>query len=141
MVESPSQPRVLLISLPLGLQELLAVALGRHSDLVLGSSMADALTHIAKSSPALAIVDFSQELDAITVFRSLRRAAPDCAVALLVSRKEEADSLKQLTGLSADALFNRPVILSEVLRGIEALLALHGGTNINLPRLSPFGSR
>src|SRR5213076_2453580 len=80
-------------------------------------------------------------LDTITVLQSLRRSAPDCAIVLLVSTEDEAAHLRQMMGLSADAVFSRPLSHSEVFDRIKALLALHGWTDVELPHLSSPVSR
>jgi AraC-like DNA-binding protein len=136
MGRASNRPRILLASLPRGLQEALGVMLRSWFTVDLASTVAEALALAAKAPPALAIVDASVGLDALTVLRNLKGVAPRCVLTLFVS-KDDVAAPREIAGFGADAVFSRPITLGEVLERIAALLILHRRTDIKrIPRLS-----
>ena len=131
---------VLLICLPMGFQEALAVALEQDCRVVAAATVSEGVVWATSTEPALAIVDTMAERDAIGMIQILRRRTEGCVIAAFGAKDLGAEGLA-FGLLAADITFTTPMSTPEILDRIRALLLVTENRKVHLSRLSPYVAR
>lgn len=107
-----------------GIRESLKLILEEEYHLAYVGHGRDAVAHVKKHQPDLAILDVKMPyLNGLEALRSIKRARPGTRV-LMITGYESSDVAEQATRFGADDYLTKPFTRDKVKAKVEALLAL-----------------
>jgi len=114
----------------------LAVFLEPYFQVETASTASDGLYQLSQWPPDLVILDISlPDMDGACLLRALRAHLPVCPV-IVIAAPEGTESVRDLTALGIQSLFQKPVHVGRLLERIGSLLPARNGSLPGLPTFS-----